>query len=252
VRETEKHRPAITGASEQAGEAVAENPTAAPQAAPPWSAASGLLALVLALVGSVMLALVIAPFFLAFGVDNPEDSSGFAFAATAAQSVAFVAAALGLTSQVARPTARQFGFRPFRPNALGWAMVALFGYFVLAILYQALVNPPSDELPRQFGADESTALAVVTGVFVIGIAPPVEEFFFRGFLYQALRNRLGVWGGAAVSGFLFGAIHFKPEFLVPLAMLGIILALLFEKTGSLWPCILAHSVNNAIAFSVTV
>jgi hypothetical protein len=212
----------------------------------------GLLALVLALVGSVMLAFVIAPFFWAFGVENPEDSSGFAFAATAAQSVAFVAAALGLTSQVARPTARQFGFRAFRPSALGWALLALFAYFVLAITYEALLNPPSDELPREFGADESTALAVLTGLFVIGIAPPVEEFFFRGFLYQALRNRVGIWGGAAFSGFLFGAIHFKPEFLVPLAILGSILALLFQKTGSLWPCILAHAANNAIAFAVTL
>jgi uncharacterized protein len=212
----------------------------------------GLLALVLALAGSVMLALVIAPFFWAFGVDNPEDSSGFAFAATAAQSVAFVAVALGLASQVARPTARQFGFRSFRPSALGWALLALFAYFVLAIIYTALVNPPSDDLPRQFGADESTALAIVTGIFVIAIAPPVEEFFFRGFLYQALRNRVGVWGGAAISGFLFGAIHFKPEFLVPLAILGTILALLFQKTGSLWPCIGIHAVNNAISFAVTL
>lgn len=231
---------------------MGEGPTSSHADTPPWSASSGLIALVLALAGSVMLALVIAPFFWVFGVENPEDSSGFAFAATAAQSVAFVAAALGLASQVARPAARQFGFRAFQPNALGWALLALFAYFVVAIVYQALLNPPSDELPRQFGADESTALAIVTGIFVVGIAPPIEEFFFRGFLYQALRNRVGVWGGAALSGFLFGAIHFKLEFLVPLAMLGAILALLFEKTGSLWPCILVHMTNNAIAYAVTL
>jgi membrane protease YdiL (CAAX protease family) len=218
---------------------------------PRWSAGTGLLGLVVALVGSLMLALIIAPFFWAFG-GNPEDSSGFAFAATAAQSAAFVAAALGLAASAARPTARQFGFRPFRPSALGWAVLALFSYFVLAAVYVAIASPPQDDLPRQFGADESTALAVITGVFVIAIAPPVEEFFFRGFLYQALRNRLGVWGGAALSGFLFGAIHFKPEFMVPLALLGIVLALLFEKTNSLWPCILVHVANNSLAFAVTV
>jgi membrane protease YdiL (CAAX protease family) len=87
-------------------------------------------------------------------------------------------------------------------------------------------------------------------VFVIGVAPPVEEFFFRGFLYQSLRTRLGVLGGAVVSGLIFGAIHFKPEFLIPLASLGFLLAWLFEKTGSLWPCIAVHAINNTLAFAV--
>ena len=92
----------------------------------------------------------------------------------------------------------------------------------------------------------------MTGVFVIGVAPVVEEFFFRGFLYQSLRTRLGVSGGAVVSGLIFGAIHFKLEYLVPLAILGTALALLFQKTGSLWPCIIVHAANNALAFAVNL
>jgi membrane protease YdiL (CAAX protease family) len=51
---------------------------------------------------------------------------------------------------------------------------------------------------------------------------------------------------------VFGAIHFKPAFLVPLAILGMVLALLFQKTNSLWPCILVHALNNALAFAVTL
>jgi membrane protease YdiL (CAAX protease family) len=244
----------VTDSGEQSGSAAAAaaGTGAAGGAGPGWSASMGLLGLVLAVVGSVLFAFVIAAFFLALGVDRPEDSSGFGFAATLAQSAVFVAVALGVVSQVGRPTARRFGFRPFRASALGWALLAMLTYLILAGIYVELTSPPRDDLPRQFGADESTALAIVTGVLVIAIAPPVEEFFFRGFLYQALRARTGVLGGALISGLLFGLIHFKPEFLVPLAVLGILLALLFEKTGSLWPCILVHAANNAIAFSVTV
>ena len=33
-----------------------------------------------------------------------------------------------------------------------------------------------------------------------------------------------------------------------LAILGVILALLFEKTSSLWPCIMLHAINNTLAF----
>jgi membrane protease YdiL (CAAX protease family) len=219
--------------------------------APRWPASAGMLGLLLAFVGTVVFGIVVALVFLVFGVEDPEQTSAFEFTAIAAQSVAFVAAALIATARFA-PTVRQFGFRSIRPSALGWALLALIAYFVMAGIYTVLANPPEDDLPRELGADKGTALAVLTGVFVIGLAPPIEELFFRGFLFQALRTRFGVWGGAALSGLLFGAIHLKPEFLVPLSLLGMILALLFQKTNSLWPCIMVHALNNALAFSVSL
>jgi membrane protease YdiL (CAAX protease family) len=219
---------------------------------PPWGMSTALLALLMALAASVVGAFIIASFFLATGTESPDDSSAFTFVATALQSVVFVVVALGVAGQQGKVTLQQFGFRRFDWTAIGWAVVAIVAYFVLAAIYVQLANPPEDDVPRQFGADQSTALAILTGVFVIAVAPPVEEFFFRGFLFQSFRNRLGVLGGAALSGLLFGAIHFKPDFLVPLAILGTTLALLFQKTGSLWPCIMVHALNNAIAFSVTV
>jgi membrane protease YdiL (CAAX protease family) len=219
---------------------------------PSWSPSAGLIALVIALVATLVLSGVVALVYFALGFDEPENTGSFDFVAIAVQSFAFVGAALLMADRLGRPTARQFGFRPFAPSALGWALVAIVAYFVLSAIYIQLAHPPSDDLPQQLGADKSTTLAILTGVFVIVVAPPVEEFFFRGFLYQALRTRLGVLGGALVSGLIFGAIHFKPEFLVPLAILGTALALLFQKTNSLWPCILLHAANNAIAFSVTL
>ena len=219
---------------------------------PPWGLSTALLALLIALAASVVFAFIIASFFLATGTESPDDSSAFTFLATAAQSIVFVTVALGVAGQQGRVSLRQFGFRRFDSGAIGWAVVAMVAYFVLAAVYVQIANPPEDDVPRQFGADQSTALAILTGIFVIAVAPPVEEFFFRGFLYQAFRNRLGVLGGALLSGLLFGAIHFKPDFLVPLTILGTTLALVFQKTGSLWPCIMVHALNNAIAFSVTV
>ena len=57
---------------------------------------------------------------------------------------------------------------------------AFVAYLILAAIYTQLVNLPQEDLPEQLGADESVLLAVLTGVFVIVIAPFVEEFFFRG------------------------------------------------------------------------
>jgi membrane protease YdiL (CAAX protease family) len=219
---------------------------------PRWPPSSGLIGLVVALVATLVMSALVGVVYLVLGYDDPENTGSFDFVAIAVQSFAFVGAALLMADRIGRPTARQFGFRPFASSALGWALLAMLAYFVLSAIYIQLAHPPSDDLPQQLGADKSTTLAILTGVFVIAVAPPVEEFFFRGFLYQALRTRLGVSGGAVLSGLIFGAIHFKPAFLVPLAILGTALALLFEKTNSLWPCILLHAVNNAIAFSVTL
>jgi membrane protease YdiL (CAAX protease family) len=219
---------------------------------PAWPASAGLLGLLLALVGTGVLSGALAGIYIAIGFDNPEDAPSFEFAAIAAQSAVFIGAALVMTAQAGRPTARQFGFRPFKGSALGWAFLALIVFLILQAIYAVLANPSPDDLPQDLGADKSTALAIVTGFFVVGVAPPVEEFFFRGFLYQSLRNRIGIWGGAALSGLIFGAIHFKFEFLVPLAILGVILAGLFEKTGSLWPCILLHSLYNGLAYTAAL
>jgi membrane protease YdiL (CAAX protease family) len=223
-----------------------------PDDLPRWPASTGLIGLLLALLATLFIGAVIAIVFQAAGVEHPDDSSSFEFTAIAGQSLAFVAVALALTAGVAPPRARQFGFRPFRASALGWALLAFVVYLVLAAIYVELAQPPKDDLPQQLGADKSTALAVITGIFVIGVAPPVEEFFFRGFLYQSLRNRIGIRGAAPASALMWAGVHFKPEFLVPLAILGVALALLFEKTDSLWPCILVHALNNALAFSVTL
>jgi membrane protease YdiL (CAAX protease family) len=227
-------------------------PARGPDPAPAWPPSAALMGLLVALAATFVLTGIVAVFYLLLGWENPQDAASFDFVAIALQSAAFVGAALLMTERLGRPSARQFGFRGFSRSALRWALLALVAYYVLSSIYVLLAQPPSDDLPQQLGADRSTLLAIVTGIFVIAIAPPVEEFFFRGFVYQALRTRLGVPGGAVVSGLIFGGIHLKPEYLVPLAILGTALALLFEKTDSLWPCILVHALNNAIAFTVSI
>jgi membrane protease YdiL (CAAX protease family) len=221
-------------------------------AEPRWPPSAGLIGLLVALIATFVLTGIVAAVYYAIGFDDPEDTSSFEFAAIAVQSFAFVAAAFMMTERLGKPDLRQFGFRPFQGSAIGWAVVAMLVYFVLSAIYVSILQPPSDDLPQELGADQSTTLAIMTGVFVVGVAPVVEEFFFRGFLYQSLRTRLGVSGGSIASGLIFGAIHLKFEYLVPLAVLGTALALLFQKTGSLWPCIMVHAANNALAFAVNL
>ena len=69
-------------------------------------------------------------------------------------------------------------------------------------------------------------------------APLGEELFFRGFFFGSLRNWRGPWLAAVLTGLVFGAIHAGSSpvgYLVPLAIFGIGLCLLYEWTGSLYP-----------------
>ena len=86
------------------------------------------------------------------------------------------------------------------------------------------------------------------------MAPLAEEIFFRGFVFGVLREKLGVAGGALVTGVVFGLVHATGspiETLGVLVILGVVLCLLYVQTGSILPCIALHALNNGLSFAVT-
>jgi uncharacterized protein len=187
------------------------------------------------------------PFALA-GADL--DGAGFIIVGTIVQDLVMIGAAYFVTADLGSPNARTFGLRPFKSSAFGWIFVALVTYLILTSIYTVLVDPPSEQLPSGLeNADQNLLVAIATGMLLIVVAPLAEEIFFRGFLYQAFRNSFGVLPGALLSAVIFGAIHFEFFKLVQLAILGVILALLFEKTQSLWSPIMLHALNNSLAFA---
>jgi len=80
-------------------------------------------------------------------------------------------------------------------------------------------------------------------------APIGEEVFFRGFVYNALKARLNVPIAIVLSGLIFALAHFNPLALVPIWLMGSLLAFTYERTRSLWVTILMHAVNNGSAFA---
>jgi hypothetical protein len=175
----------------------------------------------------------------------------------------FVAAALWLAwwRGGARPIV--FGFRRIPlSTGVGAVVVAAIAYYGLTALYSALVHlQGKDKLPSELGATHSTAALVAASVFVCAIAPICEEFFFRGFVFGALRNiplRVGrfdggPWIAAVLTGILFGLAHTgsaSSQYLIPLGFLGFVLCLVRWRTRSLYPCMALHSANNALALGV--
>lgn len=89
---------------------------------------------------------------------------------------------------------------------------------------------------------------LVAGLVIIVAAPVCEEIFFRGFLYPAMRRRMGVWAASLLNGFLFAAVHFSLFGLLGRTLVGTLLCLLYEYTGNLWSPVTAHGINNFLAF----
>jgi hypothetical protein len=104
------------------------------------------------------------------------------------------------------------------------------------------------QIPEAFGT--GTAGFIIAFIMVVVLAPVVEELFFRGFLYQALRQRWGANVAIIASGVLFSLAHFSLYLLVPIAVIGFALAYLYERTDSLGPPIMLHALNNLISVVV--
>jgi membrane protease YdiL (CAAX protease family) len=89
---------------------------------------------------------------------------------------------------------------------------------------------------------------LLLALLVTSVAAPItEEVFFRGMLYRYLRQAWPVWAAASVSAVIFGLLHFFPVLLPVFIFWGILLALVYERTGSLTNAILLHAAGNALA-----
>ena len=146
---------------------------------------------------------------------------------------------------------RALGFVSFRGRDLGLVAAAMGWQIVATLLFTALFfTPEQDTILEDVNYDETT-FAVIATVFLVVVAAPItEETLFRGLFFGALRSRTPFWVAAVVSGATFGAVHLGAgDFAVAglLTLFGVILAWLYERTGSLGPPIILHMVNNSIA-----
>ena len=219
---------------------------------PAWYAISAFL------VGLVATFIVVGIAAAATGTTSGNESPAFTIVATLAQSAIFIGTAVMFASFTAPPRPWHFGLRRTRLwPAVGWAALAMFSFYVFAAVYSAAVHPDAEQgITESLGADQGTFGLIAAGLMVIAVAPAAEEFFFRGFFYRALRGRFGVLAAALIDGALFGVIHYDVSgsdlllILPPLAVLGFVLCLVYERTGSILPTIALHSLNNTIAYGV--
>ena len=201
---------------------------------------------------TIVLGLVVLVIAGAFGASTKDPPAGVNIGLTVGQNLALMGAAYFFAMLGGRPTAADFGLRPARLWRSVRLLVAIWiGFYVVSAIWAVALDLKEQQtLPDELGADGSLLNALLVIGLVTVVAPLGEELFFRGFFYGALRNWRGPILAAILSGSVFGLVHVGSSpigYLVPLAFFGIGLCLLYEWTGSLYPPIALHALNNSIA-----
>lgn len=142
---------------------------------------------------------------------------------------------------------RALGLRGFPLVRAALLFVAGFiAYFAFSELYGILnIQTNADTLRRQaLYAPYTTAATLVVA---IAVAPFCEEIFFRGYVFPAVARVMPMWAVILVTAVFFAAVHADLGSFVPLVAIGIVLTILRWRTTSLWPGMLFHALNNALA-----
>ena len=138
-----------------------------------------------------------------------------------------------------------------RPSEWLGAVGLLFGMKIVATLVASGIVPAN---PREEMAPFIELVRTPSGwlmfLAVVVLAGATEELLFRGVLSRTLEaTRLGFWGGAAASSAAFAALHMQygigGQFVI--FAIGITLSWIRMRSGSLWPAIVCHALNNAVA-----
>ena len=140
----------------------------------------------------------------------------------------------------------RLGVRAFRPSALKWMGLTVVLYLAFNIFYSAVITEPHQrDIAKGFGAIPIQILLIVVA------APVTEEICFRGMLFGGMREKLPRIVAALLCGLIFGALHAITGITAvpPLIVFGFLLALLYERTGSILPGMILHMLNNIVALA---
>jgi len=167
-------------------------------------------------------------------------------------------AALRRITPHAKLALRALGFRKFPAGrTFFWIVVLVIAILAVNNIYQYLITAlhlnlqTNDQvlLAESKRAPLTTYATLLVAVF---IAPFCEEIFFRGFVFQGLRNGMPVGTAIVFSALLFGVAHADPGSFAILFIIGIALAFLRWYTKSIWPGMILHMLNNGIGALVII
>ena len=89
-------------------------------------------------------------------------------------------------------------------------------------------------------------VGIITWIAAVVMAPIVEELTFRGFMYTRLKQGMPKWIAIIVSSLAFGIVHGNVIQGIYTFVFGVSLVWVYERTKSIWACILFHMSFNLV------
>lgn len=141
------------------------------------------------------------------------------------------------------------GFLQFRKMALtdGFYCVGIttaFSFFSIS-----LINLLLNMFPGYMGISDTIQTSMMTPVgiiLIIVLIPIFEEIFFRGIIFNELRSRINFTAAIIIEALIFALFHGNILQGIYTFMLGIILALVYTWTRSIWSNITVHITYNLL------
>ena len=158
-------------------------------------------------------------------------------------------ALLFLLPWVSRGPLSALGLRGFDRTTVIAGLIGFVAMYAVTIGVANLQFTYTHEKPEETAITlfNSTHNAALIGAFTFLAtiaAPFMEEFVYRGFLFNALLRYAPVWVAALLSGVLFGLSHGSSSAFLPLAASGIVLAYVYHRSGSLTAAMISHALFN--------
>ncbi len=125
--------------------------------------------------------------------------------------------------------------------------IIIFNNFLYNIVDSTLgLTAPTQSVIKDLLNSPNYNFFISHSLLIVIVAPITEEIFFRGFIYPYFKKKFGKVKGIILNGIIFGLAHSSFWLFFATCLGGSILALIYERTESIYSCILAHSVWNMI------
>ena len=146
---------------------------------------------------------------------------------------------------------KTYSFNGFRPLKFLGALIFFIGVFLAENIFTSLMY---ELFPEQLDSMNQGMTATLMGdnflvsILIIALAPAIcEEMMFRGFIFSGFRSRYKIVASVIMVSLIFGIYHTSLIRLVPTAMLGAGFAVIVYYTGSIFPSMVMHFLNNSMA-----
>ena len=136
---------------------------------------------------------------------------------------------------------------------LGWGVVAWLGASLLSAGVVVILESLGVDVEPQ-AAEQALGLVEpwVAVLAIVILAPIAEELFFRGVVFNAFLRERGPRMAYIGSAAMFAVIHLSLVALLPIFLLGLALAWVYDRTGSLLAPIVMHAVVNGISVAIAL